>query len=132
MAEAGADAGYNILQVSADHELEASAGAGALAYKQQAQDSQDDAQMAQDLNGQMPQVLLHYKARSQSTGGRLEAGVPKEGALGVVGGFRASSSGRRRPAAASPIKQTLFDFRPAEPMHAEIHYLRTTDQEDFR
>jgi hypothetical protein len=132
MAEAGADAGYHILQVSADDALEASAGAGALAYQQQAQDSQDDAQMPQDLNALMPQVLLQDKARSQSTGGRLEAGVPKEGVLGVMGGFRASSGGRRRPAAASTIKQTLFDFTPAEPVHAEVHYLRTADQEDFR
>lgn len=122
--------GYQVLQVRAG----GSASTGSQGYGQQ-EDS--DAQMLQDLNG--PQILLQDKGRSQSTGGRLEAagaaaGAEKGSTLGVVGGWRASSGGRKagRPNAASAVKPTLFDFTPADPVHAEVHYLRAADQEDFR
>lgn len=125
--------GYQVLQV---HAGGTSASTGSQGYGAQQEDS--DAQMLQDLNG--PQVLLQDTGRSQSTGGRLEAasaaaaGAEKGGTLGVVGGWRASSGGRKagRPNTASAVKPTLFDFTPADPVHAEVHYMRVADQEEFR
>jgi hypothetical protein len=79
------------------------------------------------------QQLLQDQARSKTTDGRLQQGPPRrDGGLGVVDGLRASSGGRRRPVSATVIKQTLFDFSAVMPMHAEVHYLRASDQEGLR
>jgi hypothetical protein len=127
-----------VVQVTAGDDV--STGGQQQAYAQQ-QEASSDARMLQDLNQGPPQVFLQDTGRSQSTGGRLEASAAAAGAaekgsgLGVVSGWRASSSGRKagRPnTSASAVKPTLFDFTPADPVHAEVHYMRAADQEDFR
>jgi hypothetical protein len=101
-------------------------------YQGAAEDQLDDAQLPQDLNGQ---ILLQSQMRSMTAGAQLEGTYKGSDATGAPGdSIKASSggTGRRRPMSAVPIKQTLFDFGPADPVHATVHYLRPSDQEGLR
>lgn len=122
---AAGDVDYQVLRISAGADFSAQGAQHACSLQEAA-----DSQAPQDMDGQQ---LLQDQARSKATDGRLQQGPPRrDGGLGVVDGLRASSGGRRRPVSATVIKQTLFDFSAVTPTHAEVHYLRASDQEGLR
>lgn len=120
------DPGYHVLQVSADGNEQA-------VYCSQQQQERSDEQLPQDHDSDH-MLLLQHQASSKTTGGRLEeAGKHGSGgAFDQLDRVLGSNGGRRRPATAVSLKQTLFDFTPVDPVHAEVHYLRAADQGDFR
>jgi len=135
----GSESGYQVLQISAAHALDDAPQPIQQQHSQQLELPQQlvvqqeeevcDDQLQQDLNGQM---LLQKQTRSKTAAGRLEAVEEGDGKAGGLAGCIASSGGSRRPLAAVLVKPTLFDFSAADPMHASVHYMRGTDQEDFR
>lgn len=118
--------GYKTLQITAGTAFPP------VSAQQQEQREPSDAQLQQDMDGHM---LLHNQASCKSSGGTLElAPAQAKVAESGVAAVHDSTGAQKRPGSAAPVKQTLFDFSPAEPTQAAVHYMRQqTDQgEDFR
>jgi hypothetical protein len=118
---------HQLVQISAGADLTPQVFAQQQQQQQQQQGQEfADSRMPQDMNAQ----ALNSQ-RSRSTNGRLQEGAKVDMGAGLEC-IKSSGGGRRCHSSANPLKQTLFDFSAVEPEHAAVHFMKASDQEDFR